>query len=265
MLNEFSTLAVYRNAALLSFLGLLIPANTEAQLFEITITGEVEFNQISTGILGNVDPGGFVGINFVVDSEVFFDSPNFPTRGYPIQSFLMDFGGSNQIELQVAFPETQTPYFVIRNDDPAVDGFFISTNVDFPVGVPLNQTGQFSQFINNFSATYLGDTLNSFDLQDANGIYDFDGLTVFNWTMDDGPFNASGFIFDEMLITDFGTTFCSNPLADTNLDFEVNLLDVGPFIDLLASGDYQCEADTNLDGSVNLLDVDIFVNILAGN
>ncbi len=53
-------------------------------------------------------------------------------------------------------------------------------------------------------------------------------------------------------------------LGDVNQDGFVNLLDVGPFIDLLNSGGFQLEADVNEDGVVNLLDVDLFVILLSG-
>jgi hypothetical protein len=53
-------------------------------------------------------------------------------------------------------------------------------------------------------------------------------------------------------------------LGDVNGDGEVNLLDVQPFIDLLASGGFLPEADINGDGLVNLLDVDPFVALLSG-
>ena len=52
--------------------------------------------------------------------------------------------------------------------------------------------------------------------------------------------------------------------GDVNQDGEVNLLDVQPFIDALASGTYIAEADTNCDGEVNLLDVEPFIAILSG-
>jgi hypothetical protein len=39
---------------------------------------------------------------------------------------------------------------------------------------------------------------------------------------------------------------------------------VAPFVDLLSAGGFQAEADVNLDGSVNLLDVGPFVELLAG-
>ena len=53
-------------------------------------------------------------------------------------------------------------------------------------------------------------------------------------------------------------------LGDVNQDGAVDLLDVGPFVDLLISGEFQAEADTNQDGAVDLLDVGPFVDILTG-
>ena len=53
-------------------------------------------------------------------------------------------------------------------------------------------------------------------------------------------------------------------LGDVNQDGFVNLLDVGPFIDILGNGQFQFEADCNGDGVVNLLDVEPFIAILGG-
>ena len=53
-------------------------------------------------------------------------------------------------------------------------------------------------------------------------------------------------------------------LGDINLDGIVNLLDVGPFIDLIADGQFQTEADVNEDGVVNLLDAGPFIALLNG-
>ena len=52
--------------------------------------------------------------------------------------------------------------------------------------------------------------------------------------------------------------------GDVNLDEDVNLLDVQPFVERVSSGDYQIEADVNLDTEVNLLDVMPFVDLLSG-
>ena len=53
-------------------------------------------------------------------------------------------------------------------------------------------------------------------------------------------------------------------LGDVNQDGVANLLDIEPFIAVINSGGYQCEADANQDGVVNLLDVEDFIAILNG-
>lgn len=50
--------------------------------------------------------------------------------------------------------------------------------------------------------------------------------------------------------------------GDVNRDGFTNLLDVGPFVDVLSSGEYLLEADINLDGIVDLLDVNPFVDLI---
>ena len=53
-------------------------------------------------------------------------------------------------------------------------------------------------------------------------------------------------------------------LGDVNRDGSVDLLDVQPFVQLLASDTYQPEADINGDGEVNLLDINGFIALLSG-
>ena len=53
-------------------------------------------------------------------------------------------------------------------------------------------------------------------------------------------------------------------LGDVNQDGSINLLDIGPFIDLVSNGGFQLEADMNQDGAVNLLDIGPFVDVIAG-
>ena len=52
-------------------------------------------------------------------------------------------------------------------------------------------------------------------------------------------------------------------LGDVNLDGEVNLLDVTPFVELLSGGGYSPEADANEDGALDLLDVGPFIALLS--
>jgi hypothetical protein len=215
----------------------------------VTVTGTVEFNLINPPPLGDPNPGDAVAMSITVESGVFTDSPSFPTRGYPIDetSFTLTLG-STTVHLAHPFPAGETPYFVLRNDDPAVDGFFISTSVDFPAGVPLDVTGNFGPFIDSFSVTYLGDTLGSLDILDAQGTYDFTGLTVYHWTVDDGPFEPLGIIFETMTIE------VETPCADLDGDGAVGITDL---LSLLGAWGRcaACPQDLDADGDVGITDL----------
>ena len=76
-----------------------------------------------------------------------------------------------------------------------------------------------------------------------------------------GIVNGGGFVSAA-----FGTAtieIASGPLlGDINLDGEVNMADVNPFVELLINRQFLAEADINQDGAVNLLDVRPFVGLL---
>jgi hypothetical protein len=194
----------------------------------VTVHGEVEFNAINQGVLAGVQDGEAVTMRFQVDSGVFVNNPSFPTRGYPIipSSFRLIFE-STTVTLPSPFPPGSTPYFVIRNNDPAVDGFLLSTNLSSPTGVPLSVNGGFGPFIDNFYVTYGGSTLPSLDVLDALGSYDFTGLTVFNWTVDDGPFNPLGMLFSDLSIEVLNGAWSDQGAALAGVDGDPRLLGSG--------------------------------------
>lgn len=174
-----------------------------ATLVEVRINGEVEFNQISTGPLSGASSGDAAQIAFLVDSDQFVDSINFPVRGYEIitASFSFSVGGAT-VGMDDPVAGGFTPYFVVRDNDPVVDGFFLGTDIDgFPNGIPSDAPGVFGPFTPNFSVSYGGDTLSSLDILANPSTYDFFGLMSFNLTVDDGPFNAMGLLFSDMTIS----------------------------------------------------------------
>ncbi len=218
----------------------------------VEITGTVEGNQITVGELEEVPNGAAVSLTFMLHAIDFVDSQNFPTRGYVIDqsSFELLIGGVS-VGLQSPFPVGQTPYFVIRNNDPAVDGFYISTDLDFPVGVPTDETGLITQFVNSFSVAYVNDPLPSLDILDALGTYDFTGISSFNWTIDDGPFEAMFILFAQLEISlppcigDFDGCGLVN-----GADLAFLLSNWGP-----CTPGKPCPADLNGDGFVNGADL----------
>lgn len=191
-----------RAISCVTLIAMVASASVASTPVQVEITGTVEFNQITVGELEEVMDDAFVSLTFMVHATSFVDSMNFPTRGYIIDasSFNLQIDGVT-VGLQNPFPVGQTPYFVIRNDDPAVDGFFVSTDLDFPVGVPTDEAGLITQFMNNFSVAYTDDPLPSLDVLDALGTYDFTGISSFNWALDDGPFQAMLILFAQLEIS----------------------------------------------------------------
>jgi len=188
--------------------GLLPASATAGQIVEVTVHGTVEFNVINPLPLGAVADNEPATLRFRVDSDVFQNSAQFPTRGYAIDkaSFTLTFD-SAAVTLKSPFPAGATPYFVLRNNDPAVDGFYISTDVNGPVGLPLSVNGSFGAFAHSFLVTYGGSALPSLDILDALGTWDYAGLQVFHFSVDDGPFEPMGLIFESMTIATVGSAW----------------------------------------------------------
>lgn len=174
----------------------LLTAPADAAKVRVTINGTVEFALPTSGPLAPVNANDPATIVLEVDSDVFLNSPNFPTRGYPIDltsfSFTM---GSVTIGLANPQPAGQVPYFILRDNDPGVDGFMISRVVDFPFGVRTTVPNVDL----NFHRTFNGVTaLPSLDILDALGEYGLRDLSVFNWTLDLGPGTPVGVNYESM-------------------------------------------------------------------
>jgi hypothetical protein len=163
---------------------LAFAATAQATTVHVEVTGVVDYN-VLRGDLGSVPSGAPVTMGFNVDSNVYLDSPNYPTRGYNIDlaSFNMSFGG---MAVPIDNPQPfGSAYFVLRNDDPAVDGFFLSQgDVDFPRSVAIHVPGVTQQHELDFSRTFDTDTvLTSLNILDAQGTYGFEHMESYLWTI----------------------------------------------------------------------------------
>lgn len=94
----------------------------------------------------------------------------------------------------------------------------------------------------------------------VNGVEEFN---ISNIEVPDGGFAFYAFAQAGEFSTNFGAIEATL-LGDVNCDGAVDLLDVGPFVDLLTNNRFSPKADINQDGVVDLLDVGPFVAILTG-
>lgn len=187
-------------------LALLTATTASAAPVTVSIKGTVEFNLVRQGDWRNtiVRAGDPAEITFLLDSSSFLNSGTFPVRGYLIDqaSFTVQLGTAPG-GLQSPFPGG-TAYFVIRNNDPAVDGFYLSTIVDGPNGLPLNvaaNTAGTRFFESAFAVSYAGATLASLDILSALGTYDYTGIGSFYFVMLDLGQEPIGMIFETLTIS----------------------------------------------------------------
>lgn len=91
------------------------------------------------------------------------------------------------------------------------------------------------------------------------------GDNMGNFTGDVGGVDMTAWTGDQFFCIDYTPSAgCPFMPGDIDENGAVNLLDVGPFIDLLGGGDFVCQGDLNNDGTINLLDVVPFIDILNG-
>jgi len=187
---------------ILASLVLAIPA--QAALVQIEVTGEVEWNFLRASPLNEAQAGDPVTMTFQVDSDVFMETGNFPTRGYDVILDSYSFtAGPATVGLTIPAPYGQTPYFVLRNNDPVADGFFVSgNNVDYPFpGLSTDSYGICGLIESHHDVSYGEFALDSLDILDALGTYDYDGLTRFYFNLVDCGFEAMGLLFEQMTIS----------------------------------------------------------------
>jgi hypothetical protein len=176
-----------------------------AETVTVECRGTVEYNQINSGVFGGVTSGDLVFATFTVDSEDFMDSPNYNVRGYPIDlaSFQLTIGSAGPVPLVDPQPNGETSYFVIRNDDPAADGFFVANEIDWDNNLPkLDEAGNIDPYFGfRWTVGYEGDVLSSLDIVQAVGVYDYTGLTSFYTVIADAWADAMGLEFGQLEIS----------------------------------------------------------------
>ncbi|MBS0195301.1 MAG: hypothetical protein JSR77_00930 [Planctomycetes bacterium] len=181
-------------AAALAFAAAALPSQAATDV-RVIVTGVVEWNQFTSGTFAPVRAGDAATMTIDLDSNDFLDSPYLPgkTRGFRFNpsTFQIQIGS-----VSVPLRSDMNPvYFVLRNNDPAVDGVFISQGTDIDVELPLAMTPNnygiaFNRTFAGGSAGHPDPTLNSLNLLDAVGSWGFENLSVYNFTIQRGEFST---------------------------------------------------------------------------
>ncbi len=177
------------------------PLLAQAVGVRVQIDGVVDYNVIRGGLQG-IPSGTATSMSFMVDSNVYVNSGSYPTRGYTIDlaSFSMTVGGV-PISMDIPQPGDFDAYFVLRDNDPAIDGFFISlgsVDVPFPLSVHIPDLAPAHDL--DFHYTFAnGTTLSSLDILDAVGSYGPPNVSSYLWSL--GRFGNNGAEFAPETIT----------------------------------------------------------------
>ena len=236
---------------------------TDSVTFDVSLDYNSNIPGVKTGIVlvdnldittqGGVGRGANDGDDFIVPQLTILEHSNGSfDPAIDENDFFIDLG---QVEVGSSFPVANVPIYNLASDSgneltagldlDSVQGSNDSLIVDGPLFTDL-AAGE-SAFVSISGET---STIGTF-------------ATVFSLVLSD--VDLPGAINQAMtLIATYQVVDAVFVLGDINGDGAVNLLDVGPFVDLIGAGGFELEADINEDGVVNLLDVGPFVDLLSG-
>ncbi len=239
----------------------------------VTVTGSIESNSFpANGVntFGGILAGAPVTLTLELDSTQFLESPNLPgrTRGYVIQP------GTMRLRVgTVTAPrlETTPAYFVLRNNDPRVDGFFLSQGTDIDTEIPLqmipaNFGVQFSRtFGIDTPAPTPDDSLTSLNILDAVGSWQLNDLSSYNFAVGIGEINVPLVLAYESITIE---TLCPADLDDGSgtgaSDGAVTINDLLYFLGAFEAGTAAADLDNGSgtatpDGGVTIDDLLFFL------
>ena len=176
-------------------------------------------------------------------------------------------GGTSNLADDIEFS-----VFGLTDEDPGE--FWSETNISWNVA-PQNNTQSGTDLLSNTQALgsfFLNGTgvretidfsspkLDSFILQDSNNSITLIIVREFFDPAGDGYWHAFGSRESGLMPLLRGI---DGLVGDINCDGSVDLLDVAPFVEALANGNYDRKADANSDGNLNLIDIAPFVDLLT--
>jgi len=188
--------------ASIALFALVVGASARAEKVRVEIVGSVDYNVIQGGASG-IQSGDRAVMSFDLDSDNYLNSEYFPTRGYrlDLSSFVLKIAG---VDMSLAIPQggTGDAFFVLRDNDPQVDGFFLSLGTDDRVPLALLIPGLADPHEVEFGRTFgVTSTLHSLNLLDAVGTYGFEHMESFQWSVGAQGTYGLEIIYEQMSIS----------------------------------------------------------------
>ena len=199
----------------------------------------------------------------------FFDDAPIPFESMPGQAVLNVFivKGPETLPMPADNPDNGIVVEATFSQN-TVDGWIevVATNLSTTLPMPLEIVGDVRYYIgltpvflpgeDPFSGSHIANDMGK--ANESQSAFRQTSPMVSDWVFAGDLFGPPPELFATVVIDPFRL------LGDINGDGIVNLMDVGPFVQLLVLGEFSPLADINEDGVVDLLDVDPFVDILFG-
>ncbi|MFO0858303.1 MAG: hypothetical protein U0640_13220 [Phycisphaerales bacterium] len=212
----------------------------DAATVRVFVEGRIESNAFTSGTFAGQPVGAPVEMTITLDSNNYLDSPNLPgrTRGYRFTPGTFSLRvGSVTTTLR---NNVTSAYFVVRNNDPRVDGFFLSVGTDIDTPIPLAMTPNnygiaFSRTFGNIPPFPDPDpTLQSLDILGAIGTWGFDNISSYNFAVQLGEISVP-LVFEYQRITISRVTECDS--IDFNNDTSLfDPQDIEAFLSVYSEG-----------------------------
>jgi len=176
-----------------------------AEMVSVEIVCTVDYNQARNGILVDVQSGDVATATFMVDSENYIDSTSYGVRSYIVDpaTFSLTVGSVGPIPMVVPQPDNATVYFVVRESDPAVDGFFLSVIQEWPWVFPsLDIAGTIAPFMGyHYEVDYANHVLPTKDITQLAGTYQRTDMERYYCSVNDDWADVLGLIYQMTVIT----------------------------------------------------------------
>lgn len=224
---------------------------TQAEIIRVEIRGTVEFNVFVNGPLAQpaVQPGDVAVVAFYLDSTDYLDSPlpTCRTRGYRMLdgSFSLRIGDVDIAQV-ADLPANQRPYFLLRDNDPGVDGVLFAnsqticaqTDAPVPIDLPGASGAPFSLgFSRTFDDPNSPDTVfNSLNIEENEGYWGFEWMSSYDFGVNGGGGTPLGIVYDWFSITQLSPPEVTQPPAPTqacpggDAEFTVETINASAFL-----------------------------------
>src|SRR5262245_12233642 len=252
--------------ALIASLGAAAPALANPDV-RVVVTGVVENNHFTSGTFAGIPAGAPVTLTIDLDSINYLDSAAFPGRCrgyrfYPNTSSLT----VGPVTTTLRTSPQPAADFCVRNNDPGVDGFFISQGTDIDTEIPLQMVP------NNYGIGFLRTfnnvlTLPSVNILDAFGSWGMDNISVYSFAVHLGEFSYPMIFIYQTISVQPIPCAGGGVTCDLNQDGATDFSDVFTLMDGvggLTPCPSHCGCDLSQDGAEDFSDVFMLIDIVGG-